>query len=173
MLKTFLSLALILVLLSSFYYFYSKSNAALNLAATHVEAISLEYYTNRGMGQNKATQKLSLREEIERVDLQFLKDPKMAAVSYEYLLKKDPGNNSLHLRLGMIYLKLKQYDAAKEHFYFVYENQESGLQPDAAWFLGLISVIEDDKVAAKDYLQESVIKRCSYKKEAAKLLGSL
>jgi hypothetical protein len=173
MLKTYLSLALILVLLSSFYYFYSKSSAALNLASAHIEGLSLEYYTNRGMGQNKATQKLSLREEIERADLQFLKDPKMAAVNYESLLKKDPGNNSLHLRLGMIYLKLKQSDAAKEHFYFVYENTDSGLQPDAAWFLGLISVIEEDKVAAKSYLQESVTKRCSYKKEAAKLLASL
>lgn len=173
MLKTFLTLALILVLLSSFFYFYSKSSSALNLAATHVEKLSLEYYTNRGMGQKKAAKKLSLREEIEIVDLQFLKDPKMAAVSYESLLKKDPGNNSLQLRLGMIYLKLKQYEVAKEHFYFVYENTDSGIQPDAAWFLALISVIEDDKESARKYLEEAVSKKCSYKKEAAELLSCL
>jgi hypothetical protein len=97
----------------------------------------------------------------------------MTAVAYESLLKKDPGNNSLQLRLGMIYLKLKQYDAAKEHFYFVYENKDSGLQPDSAWFLALISLIESDKTAAKNFLQESVTKKCSYKNEAAALLNCL
>jgi hypothetical protein len=73
----------------------------------------------------------------------------------------------------MIYLKLKQYDAAKEHFYFVYENKDSGLQHDSAWFLGLISIIEENKEAGKTYLQECLTKKCSYKKEAAELLSSL
>ena len=173
MLKKILPILLITALLGAFYYFYIQSNRALNLADRHIENVSLEYYTNRAMVQKKQAESLSLRDEINLADLQFLKDPKMTAVAYESLLKKDPGNNSLQLRLGMIYLKLKQYDAAKEHFYFVYENKDSGLQPDSAWFLALISLIESDKTAAKDFLQESVTKKCSYKNEAAALLNCL
>ena len=173
MLKKIIPFALIILLLGSFYYFYSLNSRALNLTAGHIEGISLAYYTNRGMVQNKQNQTLSLRDEIKKADLQFLKDPKMTAVAYESILKKDPGNNSLQLRLGMIYLKLKQYDAAKEHFYFVYENKDSGLQPDSAWFLGLISIIEENKEASKTYLQECIAKKFSYKKEAAELLSSL
>lgn len=162
-----------MLLLGSFYYFYSLNSSALNLTAGHIEDISLEYYTNRGMVQNKQPQTLTLRQEINRADLQFLKDPKMTAVTYESLLKKDPGNISLQLRLGMVYLKLKQYDVAKVHFYFVYENKDSGLQPDSAWFLGLISIVEEDRDAGKTFLKECVTKKCSYKKEAAELLSSL
>ncbi len=173
MLKTIFPIAIAVLLLGSFYYFYSQSNRALNLSARHIENVSLEYYTNRAMVQKKPLQSLSLRDEIKLADLQFLKNPKLTAVSYESLLKKDPGNNSIQLRLGMIYLKMKQYDAAKEHFYFVYENEDSGLQPDAAWFLGLITLIEEDKVSAKSFLQESLQKKCSYKKEAAELLEYL
>ena len=173
MLKTIIPIIVAVLLLVSFYYFYSKSNKALNLSATHIENVSLEYYTNRAMVKKKPAQLISLRDEINMADLQFLKNPKLAAVSYESLLKKDPGNNSIQLRLGMIYLKLKQYDAAKEHLYFVYENKDSGLQPDAAWFLGLITLIEEDKVTAKSLLQESLQKKCSYKKEAAELLEYL
>jgi thioredoxin-like negative regulator of GroEL len=173
MLKIIISLAIVVLMLGSFYFFYKQSNKALYLAARHLENVSLEYYTNRAMVQKKPLQSLSLRDEIKLADLQFQKNPKLTAVSYESLLKKDPGNNSIQLRLGMIYLKMKQYDAAKEHFYFVYENEDSGLQPDAAWFLGLITLIEEDKVSAKSFLQESLQKKCSYKKEAAELLEYL
>lgn len=157
-------------------FIYRQSCAALNSAATYVNAISLDYYVRRGMVQkkpqmNEASDLSVLRTEISKGDLYFVKSPLNAVLIYENLLKKDPGNMSLHLRMGMIFLKLGEHDTAREHLSFVYENKDSGLQPDAAWFLGLISVLQDEKTEAKTLLQECISKKCSYRNEAENLIS--
>jgi len=158
---------------------YQQSSKAQNAAAKAISEISLEYYTRRGMVQKKPilpiakqgeTPKLDLVPGMQAADALFEKNSIEAAARYEQLLAQDPGQIALQLRLGMIYLKLKQYDAAKEHLYFVYEHKESGLQPDAAWFLALVHMSEQSKEKAISLLNECVDKKCNYKKEAAAFL---
>jgi hypothetical protein len=162
-------------------YFYASSNITVNDAARHISEINLDYYTRRGMVQKKqfspeksdTIQKLDLGPSIQKADAIFEKDEKMAAANYEQLLKSDPGNVSIHLRLGMLYLKLNQLDASKEHLYFVHENKDSGLQPDSAWFLALLNIKEQNTEKAKMLLEECVVKKCSYKIEAEALLQTI
>jgi predicted negative regulator of RcsB-dependent stress response len=169
---------------------YQQSNKAQNAAAKAISDINLEYYTRRGTVQKKPLAPITKQEELktqddtkerpstavdlapgmQAADALFEKNSKEAAARYEQLLQQDPGYIALQLRLGMIYLKLKQYDAAKEHLYFVYEHKESGLQPDAAWFLALLHLSEQNKEKAVVLLKECVEKKCNYKKEAAAFL---
>ena len=114
-----------------------------------------------------------LKNEISETDILFTKNPLKAAAEYEKLLKSDPGNTGLHMRLGLLYIKLKQTSAAKEHLYFVYEQEESGLQPTSALYLALINILEDNKSEAQKLLKECIEKRSSYKKEALELTAML
>ncbi len=156
----------IIILASVSLLWYTRNNKALNDASKYVSNISLEHYTFRGVSFQKSD---SHANHLSKNDILFYENPKLALVNYESMLKLDPGNVGLHLRLGLLYLKMEQISAAKEHLFFVHGNLDSALQPDSSWFLALANILGNNETEAKKYLFECIDKKCSYKKEASQL----
>ena len=62
----------------------------------------------------------------------------LAIAEGEALLRLDPDNLAVLLRLGMIYLQQEQYEEAQIHFKTVYQAEEASSRPLAAWYLALV-----------------------------------
>ena len=165
-------------------FLYRESSKAENLAATYINNLNLDMYAQRGMLIRKPVKIIKevssknidsdfYQSEIQSIDQIFEADPKTVISKYLQLLDLDPGNISIHLRLGIIYLKNQQYSAAKEHFYFIQEQKDSGLYPDSYWFLGLIHLIEGNRSKADQYFKACLNSKCTCKKEAQSMIDAL
>ena len=116
---TILFAGLICIIFASSFFIYQKETKALNKASELISSINLKYYTQRGVAFNKPEQKKKVEalenfdEELNSADNLFEKAPKSALAAYELILSKDPANSKTHLHLGMLYLKMKQLEAAK------------------------------------------------------------
>lgn len=175
----------ILVAISALAIFlYRESSKAENLAAAHVNKLNLDMYAQRGMVIRKPVKIIKTdsvnsinsnfyQSEIQSIDQIFEADPKIVISKYLELLNVDPGNISIHLRLGIVYLKNHQYSAAKEHFYFIQEQKDSGLYPDSYWYLGLIHLMEGDRSKADQYFKACLNSKCTCKKEAQSMIDAL
>jgi tetratricopeptide (TPR) repeat protein len=162
----------IILILSAFFalsiFAYQKENKPLQLANSAIASIDLRNFDQRGVHTKK-----SVPNQLRTADLCFEKQPLKAVGIYRDLLRQDPGNLDLHIRLGMLSLKQQQYEAAREHLHMVYEVKEAALQPDASWFLALLAIIEQDEDYAKKLLEESLEARSQYQEQAEILYQAL
>lgn len=176
--STFLIILCILSFLGLSLMAYQFQNRSFDKAAHHISTINLDQFQFRGAMQNPNLKKVAPKTEeladigpaIEAIDPLFVQKPLEALARYQQLLETDPGHLGLRIRLGMLQLQQGQHAAAKENLYFVYEHKDAGLQPDAAWFLALLAIVEQDNTNALQLLKESIDNECTYKQEAQELL---
>lgn len=160
-------------------FLYQQQGAAKRLASKYKTNINLNYYQMRALvhqpqqikAANLAEYKANINTSISNWDQNFQKTPQRTLAGYLQLLEYDPGNVRIHLRIGMLALKLDQYELAKTHLYFVYKHKEAGIQPDAAWFMGLLALEEGNLLDAKQKLQESIDMKSNYSRHATKLIA--
>jgi hypothetical protein len=182
--KNILIISILVAISASAVFLYRESSKAENLAAAYVNKLNLDMYAQRGMVIRKPV-KLNNQDsiksvkdnfyqtEIQSIDQIFDTDPKIVISKYLELLNLDPGNISIHLRLGIINLKNHQYSSAKEHFYFIQEQKDSGLYPDSYFYLGLIQLMEGDRSKADQYFKACLNSKCTCKKEAQSMIDAL
>ena len=131
---------ILLVLLVSSAFAYWNANQLDAKVYHFIHQVDLSLYTHRGLVQHEPKEEnLSLDEAIAYQDNRFENGERLAALAgYENLLKQDPSNMELLLRIGIIYLQEKEYSLASENLNSVYEFKESVFALDAAWFLALM-----------------------------------
>lgn len=144
---------------------YQQQNAPLQLANQAIASIDLKNFKARAVLQKKK----SFEQRLTKADALFDSKPLEAAGIYQDLLKSDPGRLDLRMRLGMLHLKNRQHEAAREHLHIIYEYKSASLQPDAAWFLALLAIAEQNESYAKKLLAESLEAGSQYQQEAEKL----
>jgi hypothetical protein len=175
---TIIIAAVLCILFSSSFLIYQNESKALNSASKLISKINLNHYTQRGMvfrekKNFKAESLDNFNKELNDADLLFEDEPKKALAAYELILSKDPGNLKTHLHLGMLYLKLRQCEAAKEHLFFVYDEKLSSWKADSAWFLSLLFIMENNPEKSKNFLKISLDELTNYRSDAEKLLSKL
>ncbi len=148
---------------------YQQHYRAEALAGRAIANIDLRYFGQRAIQISANT----FQQRLQKADALFLEAPIQAMGIYQDLLKQDPGNLSLRMRMGMLQLKLRQYEAAREHLHVVYDQKEALLQPDACWFLGLLAVLEGNSAQAQVFLKESLEAGSQYQSQAEAVLKSL
>lgn len=160
---------LILISISLFFaisiFAYQEQNAPLQLANQAIASIDLKNFKQRAVVRKTE----SLEDRLHKADALFEQDALKAAGIYQDLLKTDPGRLDLRIRLGMLYLKNRQHEAAREHLHIIYEHKSASLQPDAAWFLALLAIVEGKETYAKKLLAESLEAGSQYQGNAQKL----
>ena len=90
---------------------------------------------------------------------------------YQNLLKEDPANNELLLRIGIIYLRENQYELAQENLQAVYADKDAAFALDGAWFLGLLQTKYGNKNNASQFFEEVAKGRGNYHLAAQELLS--
>ena len=163
--QNFLIIAVISVFFAISIFAYQRQNAPLQKANQAIAAIDLRNFDKRAIVERSKT----IEERIKDADLLFDESPIKAAGIYQDLIRQDPGRLDLHIRLGMLQLKNQQHDAAREHLHIVYEQKTAALQPDAAWFLGLLAIVEGDQDYAKNLLEESLNAGSQYQENAEQI----
>jgi hypothetical protein len=178
--STFLIILCIASIFGASLMAYQFQNRSLDMAARYISAINLDQFQFRGAMQNPNLKKIDSSVDLlmktqlalQAINPLFEQKPLEALARYQQLLETDPAHLGLRIRLGMLQLKQGQRAAAKENLYFVYEQKDAGLQPDAAWFLALLAIVEQDNELAKQLLKESIDSECTYKEEATELRAS-
>lgn len=160
----------LLIGLSSFGYW--NSSQANNLTYQYIQNANFDLYAHRAIvGVDKV---LSIEEQIGQVDEQFNEGKKLKALAaYQDILKQDPGNTEILLRIGVIHLQEEQPSEAQSYLLQAAENEISVFHLDAQWFLALIAVQDKNPSRAKQFLQNIIVQRGNYYQEAEKLLTKL
>ena len=154
---------------------YKEETSFSYLAHSLLKNLNLSAYLERGMGGTvKGSPKDNTLVDLEKkADLQFENDPTKAILMYEKILSIDPSNSRVHLKLGIIFCKIEQFEAAKEHLFFVTEDKNYYFRSDAFYFLGLIASVANDKKVGKEYLQICSGLGSQYKSDAIQLMLQL
>jgi len=154
---------------------YQQEGAAERWAARYRANINLDFYQMRASSKNATIKTPPVADTSAfyakklKWDQKLQDAPIKALAAYQQLLQKDPANTQLQLRIGMLALKLNQRELAREYLYLVYQEEITNLQPDAAWFLALLSIQEGHKKRAKAFLDESIKKGSNYLLQAQQL----
>lgn len=160
----------LLIGLSSFGYW--QATQASNLTYQYIQNANFDLYAHRAIV--KTPENLTIEEQIGQVDEQFNEGKKLKALAaYQNILKQDPDNTEILLRIGVIHLQEEQPSEAQEYFLQAAENKISVFYLDAQWFLALIAVQNKDNKQAQKLLQNIIEQRGNYYKEAQKLLSKL
>ncbi len=81
-----------------------------------------------------------------------------AVVLLKQILEKNPGNKSVHIQLGLLYLKLSKYDEAFAESEYAFNNQ-SATQPAAVYFIqGSVWLQRRDYEKAVSVLKEATLR---------------
>ena len=95
----------------------------------------------------------------------------VALGGYHELLKGDPDNLELQLRIGLLELKEGNYEETKEYLTKAYQQNDAAFSLDAAWGLALWNIQYHSNLdRARTLMEEIVAKRGNYFKEAENLL---
>lgn len=172
---TILTLSLFIACLGSAGYAYLLNTSVTNKVNDYIKDVDLSLYAHRGVLQKKSPDtKQLINEGIASIDQQFGKGERLVALAnYHDLLKKDPSNMELLLRIGIIYLQEKEYNLAQENLTAVYGFKESVFALDGAWFLALLNAEYENWDRTKKLLNEIVQARGNYHLQAAALLKAL
>ncbi|MCH2023799.1 MAG: hypothetical protein MK207_15085 [Saprospiraceae bacterium] len=156
-------------------YSYWKSSYTSNLVNTHIYQADMSRYVHRGvLDFDTEGKEISFNDRIASVDNRFFNGEKKEALAlYILLLKEDPGNMSILLRLGIIYLQEEDYTLAQDNLNTVYGYKESVYALDAAWFLALMNYQNNNIPTVKTLLTEIIKGRGNYFMEAEELLEIL
>ena len=141
-------------------------------AEYYLQEVDLSLYAHRGLSFDKAP--TSLGEKIASADRLFNEKEQMKALAhYQTLLKADPANTELRLRLGIIYLQQEQYQLAQENLEVVYADIDAPFALDGAWFLGILQSKYGHKKNAVKWFEKVVKGRGNYHLEAQELLTNM
>lgn len=156
-------------------YSYWKSTYTSNLVNTHIFQADMSRYVHRGvLDFDTEGKEISFSDRIASVDNLFFNGEKSEALaSYITLLKEDPGNMSIMLRMGIIYLQEEEFTLAQENLNVVYGYKESVYALDAAWFLALMNYQNNNFPNVKTFLSEIIEGRGNYFMEAEELLDMI
>lgn len=172
---TILIISVFLVGLGGSGYAYWLSSSVTNKVNDYIKDVDLSLYAHRGVVQKKAPDnKLIISKAIANIDQRFGKGERLIALAnYHDLLKQDPSNMELLLRIGIIYLQEKEYSLAQENLTEVYGFKESVFALDGAWFLALLNAEYENWDRTKRLLKEVVAERGNYHLQATELLKAL
>jgi tetratricopeptide (TPR) repeat protein len=177
MTKTTLSIISVITLLligtSSAYW---VSSSVPNKVNRYIHTADLLLYTHRGVVSVSTDEdkEVPISAEIALVDQELSEGNTLLALAkYDELLKKDPSNMELLLRMGIIYLQKNEYSLAQEKLSEVYGFKASIFSLDAAWFLALLNAQYEEWEKVEALLKEVVEGRGNYHLQAKELLDSL
>ncbi|MCP4439505.1 MAG: tetratricopeptide repeat protein [Aureispira sp.] len=160
----------VLIGLSSFGYW--NSTQASDLAYQYIQNANFDLYAHRAIVAPDV--QLSIDEQIGRVDEHFNDGQKLEALAlYQDILKQDPGNTEILLRMGVIHLQQEQPSEAQDYLLQAAENKISVFYLDAQWYLALIAIQNEASAKAKQLLQPIVDQRGNHYKDAELLLTKL
>ena len=155
---------------------YWAASSVPNKVNAYIHSADLSLYTHRGvvsvsMDEEEAT---PINAQIAMVDQELSEGKTLLALAkYNDLLKQDPSNMELLLRMGIIYLQENEYSLAQENLSEVYGFKASIFSLDAAWFLALLNAEYEQWDRTKTLLKEVIEGRGNYHLQAKDLLDSL
>jgi len=164
-----------LLLIGSSYTYWS-STLAPNKVHYYINSTNLSLYTHRGIvsARREDSLEIPIEEQIAVVDRELSEENTLLILAkYNQLLKQDPSNMELLLRMGIIYLKKQEYSLAQENLSEVYGFKASTFSLDAAWFLALLNAEYGQWEKTKQLLKEVVQGRGNYHLEAKDLFDSI
>lgn len=174
---TLIIISIFIILLMGSSYAYWNASSISNKAYHYIHQVDLSLYTHRGVVstlEKEVEEQRSVNEQIAAIDQMFGGGDELSALAeYQELLKQDPSNMELLLRMGIIYLQKEEYSLAQEHLSTVYGFKASIFSMDAAWFLALLNVKYEQWDNVKPLLQEIVDSRGNYHLQAKELLNCL
>lgn len=80
---------------------------------------------------------------------------KKAIQSWEPLLARDPGNDTLHYFLGAANQALGNDDIAKKHLDIIVKDSANSFYSDARWYLGILFLKQGEIQQAKTFIEKS------------------
>ncbi|MCO5248033.1 MAG: hypothetical protein M9887_03670 [Chitinophagales bacterium] len=94
--------------------------------------------------------------DFEKAMIEYKEGKYQSAIDAWLLLGNlDPQNDTIAYFIGAAYQAIEKMDEAQKYLYKVLENPQSVFYKDANWYLGLIAIQKNDKVAAIRYLETS------------------
>lgn len=153
---------------------YWQTNQLPNKAYQYIQQINFNLYEHRGVIVTKPGETTTtLEDKIADMDAYFDKGERLVALGgYHELLKDDPDNLELLLRIGLIELQESNYVVAEGYLKDAYKQNDAAFSLDAAWGLALLNILKSgpNLNEAQDLMEEVVAKRGNYFKEAGTLL---
>ena len=168
--------SIITLLLIGTSYAYWSSTSVSNKVDRYIHTADLSLYTHRGVVTASIEEDpgIVIDEQIALADKELSGGNALLVLAkYSELLKQDPSNMELLLRMGVIYLQKNEYSLAQEKLSEVYGFKSSIFSLDAAWYLALLNAEYGEWERAKKLLKEVEEGRGNYHEEAKDLLDNL